>query len=123
MVHSSAARAAVDQMTRVLAVEWARFGIKLNTIAAGQFGTDTFMTKYPREMVEVAAHSVPAGRLGKPEELAALVAYIVSPAADFLSGAVIPLDGGRDNWLGTWPPAWGVEAGGKPLAEERRPRS
>ncbi len=123
MAHSSAARAAVDTLTRVLATEWARFGIRLNTIAAGQFASDTFMTKYPQQMVDAAAGTIPAGRLGRPEELAGLVAYLVSPAADFMTGAVIPLDGGRDNWLGTWPSRLDADATGKPLVEERRPRS
>jgi citronellol/citronellal dehydrogenase len=93
----------------------------LNTIAAGQFASDTFMTKYPQQVVDAAAGTIPAGRLGRPEELAGLVAYLVSPAAEFLTGAVIPLDGGRDNWLGAWPSGRDADAAGKPLAEERRP--
>jgi citronellol/citronellal dehydrogenase len=123
MAHSSAARAAVDTLTRVLATEWARFGIRLNTIAAGQFASETFMTKYPQQIVDAAAGTIPARRLGRPEELAGLVAYLVSPAAEFLTGAVIPLDGGRDNWLGAWPSGPDADATGKPLVEERRPRA
>src|SRR5580765_4970217 len=46
MAHSSAARAAVENLMRVLSIEWARHGIRLNAIAAGQFATDTFMSKY-----------------------------------------------------------------------------
>src|SRR5439155_18005378 len=49
MVHSGAARAAVENLTRTLSVEWARFGIRLTAIAAGQFGTDTFVSKYPKQ--------------------------------------------------------------------------
>ena len=48
MVHSGAARAAVENMMRTLAVEWARFGIKTCALAAGQFATETLMTKYPQ---------------------------------------------------------------------------
>lgn len=119
MAHSSAARAAVDTMTRVLSVEWARFGIQLNTIAAGQFASDSFLSKYPEQIVEAAAGLIPAQRLGQPEELATLVTYLASPAASFLSGAVIPLDGARDNWLGSWPPRWASDSTGKPVAEKR----
>ena len=121
MAHSSAARAAVENLMRVLSVEWARYGIKLNAIAAGQFGTDTFLTKYPQQMVEMAAVTVPLGRLGEPEEIAWLVAHLASPAGDFISGAVLTVDGARDNWYGAWPPTGGTDAEGRPLAEARKP--
>jgi NAD(P)-dependent dehydrogenase (short-subunit alcohol dehydrogenase family) len=119
MAHSSAARAAVENLTRVLAIEWARFGIRLKAIAAGQFATETFMTKYPRQMVDTAAQTVPLGRLGRPEELAWHVAHLASPAGDYVSGAVITIDGGRDNWCGRWPPPDGTDAAGNPLREAR----
>jgi citronellol/citronellal dehydrogenase len=120
MVHTSAARAAVENLMRALSIEWSRFGITLNAIAAGQFGTDTFYTKYPRQLVEMMSGTVPLGRLGKPEEIAWLVAYLASPAGDFISGAVLTIDGARDNWLGPWPPKLLVDADGRPLAEARR---
>jgi citronellol/citronellal dehydrogenase len=121
MAHSSAARAAVENLTRVLAIEWARFGIRLTALAAGHFATETLMTKYPKPVVEGVADTVPLGRLGTPEEMAWLVAYLASPAGDYFSGTVLTLDGGRDNWLGPWPPAPLQDEAGKPLAEERRP--
>ena len=120
MAHSSAARAAVENLMRVLSIEWARHGIRLNAIAAGQFATDTFMSKYPQQMVEMAASSVPVQRLGRAEEIAWLVAHLASPAGDFTSGAVLTVDGARDNWLGEWPPSTHVDADGRPLAEARR---
>ena len=120
MAHSSAARAAVENLMRVLSIEWSRFGIRLNAIAPGQFGTDTFHSKYPSQMVELAAETVPLGRLGRSEEVAWLVAYLASPAGDFVSGTVITVDGARDNWLGGWPPRSLVDAEGRPLAEARR---
>jgi citronellol/citronellal dehydrogenase len=119
MAHSSAARAAVENLTRVLAIEWARFGIKLTALAAGHFATETLMTKYPKPVAEGVAGTVPLQRLGEPEEFAWLVAYVASPAGDYLSGAVLTIDGGRDNWMGPWPPAGLTGEGGKPLAEER----
>jgi citronellol/citronellal dehydrogenase len=122
MVHSGAARAAVENMMRTLSVEWARFGIKCNSIAPGQIGTDTFMTKYPQTLVALMAQTIPAGRLGTADEIAWLVAYLASPAGDFVSGTVLTVDGARDDWFGAWPPGQAADDGGQPLAEERRPR-
>src|SRR5436305_8297386 len=68
MAHSSAARAAVENMTRVLSIEWARFQIKLTAVAAGHFETDTLKTKYTRPVVDGVVSTVPLQRLGQPEE-------------------------------------------------------
>jgi citronellol/citronellal dehydrogenase len=122
MVHSGAARAAVENMMRTLSVEWARFGIKLCALAAGQFDTETLRTKYPPEVTRNVAGTVPLGRLGIEEEMAWLVAFLASPAGDFFSGTVITIDGARDNWFGSWPPGTYGERG-EPPAEERRPKS
>ena len=122
MVHSGAARAAVENMMRTLAVEWARFGIRTCALAAGQFATETLMTKYPRVVVDNLERSIPIGRAGRSEEMAWLVAYLASPAGDFVSGTTITIDGGRDNWAGPWPPEAIADEGGKPVAEERRPK-
>lgn len=121
MVHSGAARAAVENMARTLSIEWARFGILVNAVAVGQIATDTFLTKYPEQMVSKAAETVPLGRLGRAEEVAWQIAYLASPAGDFATGAVFTLDGARDNWLGGWPPADLRDATGAPLTEARRP--
>ncbi|MGZ5307832.1 MAG: SDR family oxidoreductase [Solirubrobacterales bacterium] len=120
MVHSGAARAAVENMMRTLSIEWARFGIKLCAVAPGQFGTETFRTKYPKVVTENVERSIPAGRVGEPEEMAWLVAYLASPAGDFFSGAVLTIDGARDNWFGPWPPPNLVGESGEPVAEERK---
>jgi citronellol/citronellal dehydrogenase len=123
MAHSSAARAAVENLTRVLSIEWARFGITLTALAAGHFATETLRTKYPKAVVEGVAGTVPLGRLGSEEEFAWLVAYLASPAGDYFSGAILTIDGARDNWFGAWPPGGMTGAGGKPLAEERKPET
>ncbi len=115
MVHSGAARAAVENMMRTLSVEWSRFGIRTCALAAGQFGTETLRTKYPAQVVESVPGTVPLGRMGTEEEWAWLVAYLASPAGDFHSGSVITMDGARDNWFGPWPPG----AFDAPPAEER----
>jgi len=120
MAHTGAARAAVENMMRTLSVEWARFGVRLVAVAVGQFDTETLRTKYPVEIVENVAGTVPLGRLGTEEEMAWLVAYLASPAGDFFSGCVVTIDGARDNWFGSWPPGGASGEGGEPLAEERR---
>jgi citronellol/citronellal dehydrogenase len=123
MVHSGAARAAVENMMRTLATEWARFGIKTCALAAGQFKTETLMTKYPQVVVDNLERSIPIGRAGRSEEMAWLVAYLASPAGDFFSGTTITIDGGRDNWAGPWPPQAIADESGTPVAEQRKPKS
>src|SRR5215213_6463285 len=123
MVHSGAARAAVENMMRTLSIEWARFGIRLCALAAGQFKTETLMTKYPQVVVDNLERSIPIGRAGRSEEMAWLVAYLSSPAGDFFSGTTVTIDGGRDNWAGPWPPEAIADDSGAPVAEERRPRA
>ena len=122
MAHSSAARAAVENLTRVLSIEWARFGIRVTALAAGHFDTETLRTKYPKPVVEGVARTVPLQRLGTEEEFAWLVAFLASPGGDYFSGAVLTIDGARDNWFGPWPPGGLADDSGKPLAEERKPK-
>jgi citronellol/citronellal dehydrogenase len=122
MVHSGAARAAVENMMRTLAIEWARFNIKLCAVAAGQFETEVLRTKYPKVVADNVSRTVPLQRLGQPEEMAWLIAFLASPAADFVSGAVLSIDGARDNWFGPWPPPGMADESGTPVAEERRSR-
>jgi citronellol/citronellal dehydrogenase len=119
MAHSSAARAAVENLMRVLSVEWARHRICLNSVAAGYFATETFASKYPEQFVDAAAANVPLGRTGRPEEIAWLVAHLASPAGDYISGSVLTVDGARDNHLGSWPTPEEAGADGRPLAEPR----
>jgi citronellol/citronellal dehydrogenase len=121
MAHSSAARAGVENLMRVLSIEWARFQIRLTALAAGHFQTEA-LGKYPEQVRAGVARTVPLQRTGRPEEHAWLVAYLASPAGDYYSGAVITLDGARDNWFGPWPPPGLADESGKPPAEERRPK-
>jgi citronellol/citronellal dehydrogenase len=122
MAHSSAARAAVENLTRVLSIEWARFNIRLTALAAGHFDTETLRTKYPKQVVEGVARTVPLQRLGSEEEFAWLVAFLASPGGDYFSGTILTIDGARDNWFGPWPPGGLSDESGKPLAEERKPK-
>lgn len=116
MVHSGAARAAVENMMKTLSIEWSRFGIRTCAIAPGQFATDTFVSKYPKEIVESIDRTIPLGRTGEADEVAWLIAFLASEAGNFHSGSVITLDGARDNWFGPWPPE---ALGGEPPREER----
>lgn len=120
MAHSGAARAAVENLMRTLSIEWARFGIRLLAVAPGQIATETLLTKYPQAIVERIADTIPLQRMGTEQEMAWLLAYLSSPAGDFISGTVITVDGARDNWLGPWPPAAATDEQGVPLSEERR---
>ena len=122
MVHSGAARAAVENMMRTLSIEWARFNIKLCAVAAGQFDTETLRTKYPQEVVENVHRTVPLRRLGTRGGDGLADRLLASPAGDFLSGCVITIDGARDNWFGSWPPGGASDEAGEPLAEQRRPK-
>jgi len=81
---------------KTLAGEVAGDGITVNTIATGRFATDRLASNWGswEEMERGAAEGVPAGRLGQPEEYGDLVAFICSERAAYLTGTVIPLDGG-----------------------------
>ncbi len=99
MTHSSAARAAVEGMTRAWADRWAADGIAVIAVAAGHFHTDA-LDKYPEQVRLGAARTVPLQRLGRPQEHGWLIALLASPLGRALSGSVVTLDGARDNWYG-----------------------
>lgn len=120
MAHSSAARAAVENLMRVLSIEWARHGIRLNAVASGFVATDTFMTKYPESVVQAAGATVPLQRLARPEEIAWTIVHLASPAGDYTSGTVLTVDGARDNYMGAWPAAAETAADGAPVREARK---
>jgi citronellol/citronellal dehydrogenase len=121
MTHSSAARAAVEGYTRALADEWAEHGISVIAVAAGHFDTAS-LRKYPEPVWRAAARTVPLQRLGRESEHAWLVALCCSPLGAALSGSVVTLDGGRDNWFGPWPPESLTADGGEVPVEARGPK-
>ena len=121
MTHSSAARAAVEGLTRALAREWRADGIAVLAVAAGHFDTES-LRKYPEPVWKAAARTVPLQRLGREEEHAWLVALACSPLGRALSGSVVTLDGARDNWFGPWPPESLTADGGEVPTEARRSR-
>ena len=119
MTHSSAARAAVEAMTRAWAARWAADGIAVSAVAAGHFETDA-LEKYPEVVRAGAARTVPLQRLGRPIEHAWLVALLASELGRAFSGSVVTLDGARDNWFGPWPPPGLVDESGEVPVEERK---
>lgn len=100
VVPSACAKAGVLAMTRSLAVEWAKYGIRSNAIAPGPFPTegawDRLLPQGLREKFD-PSRRIPLGRVGQHQELANLAAYLVSDFSAFVNGEVITIDGGE--WL------------------------
>ena len=119
MAHTGAARAAVEELTRELAAEWAQRGIAVVAAAIGRLDTES-LRKYPEVVTRGAARSVPLQRLGRMEEFAWLIAMLATPLGRSLSGSVVTLDGACDNWHGAWPPPNLTEETGEVPTEARR---
>lgn len=100
VVPSATAKAGVLAMTRSLAVEWAKYGMRFNAIAPGPFPTkgawDRLLPGDLKDKIDMAK-KVPVGRLGEHQELANLAAYLVSDFSSYVNGEVITIDGGE--WL------------------------
>lgn len=100
VVPSATAKAGVLAMTRSLAVEWAKYGIRFNAIAPGPFPTqgawDRLLPGDLKEKFDIR-NNVPLKRVGEHQELANLAAYLVSDFASFINGEVVTIDGGE--WL------------------------
>jgi peroxisomal 2,4-dienoyl-CoA reductase len=93
-IHASAAKAGVDAITKNLAVEWGHFGIRSCGIAPGPIGDTEGMKRLaPGDVAQQAIRHIPAGRFGTIDEIAAAAVYLRSPAAAYVSGHVLVVDG------------------------------
>ncbi len=105
MGHSGAARAGMVSFTETAAVEWAGRGVRVNAVAPGYIASSG-MDKYPPEMgpmLREMAQTVPLGRFGTEAETAAGIVFLLSPAASFISGSTLRIDGARPQVRMGWP--------------------
>ncbi len=97
-LHVSAAKAGVDALTRNLAVEWGRYGIRVNAIAPGPIGdTEGMKRLVPEPIKEKLKQRIPLGRFGLIEDIESAAVFLCSDAASYINGAVLVVDGGH--WL------------------------
>ncbi|MCU4653715.1 SDR family oxidoreductase [Roseibacterium sp. SDUM158016] len=94
--HVSAAKAGVDMITRTLAIEWGRDGIRVNSVVPGPIGGTEGMARLAPtpDAIEKVAASVPLNRLGTPDDIGHACMYLSSDMGAYVSGAVLPVDGG-----------------------------
>lgn len=106
MAHATAAKAGVDALTRTLALEWARDRITVNAVAPGPIPTEGVKKAFTPPgadapdlfgMEQYASETIPLRRWGTPEDIGQMVTYLASPAGDWITGAIIVVDGGA--WL------------------------
>ena len=94
----AASKGGVAQLTKALANEWAPRGVNVNAIAPGYIATDnTHALRDDETRSRQILERIPAGRWGTPDDLAGAFVFLASSAADYVHGAVLPVDGG---WLG-----------------------
>lgn len=94
MVHTGAARAGVDNLTKSLAIEWAKHNIRINAIAPGVIQSSG-MDNYPPQLIEGISDAIPMKRLGTVEDVAYMTTFLASPMAGFVTGETMYVDGGH----------------------------
>ncbi|KAM9011145.1 LOW QUALITY PROTEIN: peroxisomal trans-2-enoyl-CoA reductase [Ara ararauna] len=94
MAHSGAARAAVDNLTKTLALEWAHSGVRMNSIAPGLVFSETAVANYGEEGTMMWLKIIPQIPAKVPEEISPAVCFLLSPAASYITGITLAVDGG-----------------------------
>ncbi|CAM9807131.1 unnamed protein product, partial [Choristocarpus tenellus] len=97
MCHSGAARAGVENMSKTLAIEWVGSGVRLNCVAPGVIFTSSGATNYGPavdDLLPKIMGSIPARRCGTAEEVSGVVCFLLSPAASYVTGTTVGVDGG-----------------------------
>ena len=93
--HAGAAKAGIEKLTRDLALEWAKSGVRVNAVAPGPIeGTEGMSRLAPGDAAEALRRRVPMGRWGTIDEIADAVVYLCSPVATYVTGTTLLVDGG-----------------------------
>jgi len=95
--HAAAARAALENLAAGLSLEWSRYGIRSVCVSPGTIATEG-LAQYGPESVAQWARTVPLGRLGTPEEIASVIAFLCSAGGAYVTGTTVVVDGGADAW-------------------------
>ena len=103
MSHTGAARAGVENLTKSLAIEWAAHGLRVNAVAPGNNIRTSGTDQYGEELLELTRKATPLKRLGTADEVARVIVFLASDAADFVTGSVWGIDGGQPLWGDLWP--------------------
>jgi citronellol/citronellal dehydrogenase len=101
MSHTGAARAGVENLTMSLAVEWSQFGILVAAVAPGVIESSG-TKQYPPQVIKMGIANTPLRRAGTVDEVAAAIVFLCSPAAQFITGATLRIDGAQSLWGDTW---------------------
>ena len=97
MIHTGAARAGVENLTKTLALEWAEYHVRINCVAPGTIESSGLST-YPRavqDMFSEARKAIPSGRFGEVEDVAHAVCFLASPLASYINGITLYVDGAQ----------------------------
>ncbi len=102
--HSGAARGGMLTLSESVACEWGASGVRVNTVAPGGIASSGFDTYSPEAKLKILGHAktVPLQRFGTEAEISAAIVYLLSPAAAYITGSCIRVDGGAPNARNTW---------------------